>query len=229
MSTDAPRIKAVIFDLDDTLYPERMYVRSGYAAVGRHLREELSRRESFEDWLWERFCAGRFDKAFDALNEEFRLDLTSEGINELVSVYREHIPQIRLFEGIGQLLRTLAANYRLGLLSDGFLPAQRLKLEALRLGSFFDAIVFTEELGREFWKPSPLGFEKIAELLDTTHDACAYLADNPAKDFIAPNALGWRTIRFVRAGQVHSGRPAPEGGEPQTIVHSPEELRKILP
>lgn len=228
MPTDARPIRSVIFDLDDTLFPERIYVRSGYAAVGRDLRGRVGRSEAFEEWLWDRFCAGRAANAFDALSEEFQLQFTPERIARLVSVYREHVPRIRPFEGIPKLLGGLHSQYRLGLLSDGFLPAQKLKLEALEIGRFFDAVVFTEEMGREFWKPSPRGFESIAELLDTSHECCAYVADNPAKDFVAPNALGWRTIQYVHADQVHANNPPPDGGEPQAIVRSPGELCEAL-
>ena len=83
-------------------------------------------------------------------------------------------------------------------------------------------------MGRDFWKPSPRGFEKIGELLDVPHERCAYVGDNPAKDFVAPNALGWRTVQYVRAGQVHGENPPPEGGEPQVIVHLPGELWEAL-
>jgi len=222
------RIKAVVFDLDDTLYPERLYVRSGYRAVAEHLRVALGRRGRFEDWLWERFNRGRAAGAFEALNEHFNLGLSETHIGELVEVYRRHKPDIRCFDGIEELLERLAAEYRLGLLTDGFMPAQRLKLDALKLRPFFQAVVFTEEMGRRCWKPSPAGFRRVSELLATPHESCAYVADNPAKDFIAPNALGWRTIRYLRPGQVHAAKPAPAGGCPQSTVRRPSELQEAL-
>ena len=228
MPTDVPRIIAVIFDLDDTLYPERAYVHSGYRAVGRYLREQLTGGEVFEDWLWLRFCSGKAGGAFDALNEEFQLELSPNQIAELVTVYRRHVPEIRPFEGVEKLLERLSEKYRLGLLSDGFLPAQRLKLDALQLERFFNAVVFTEEIGREFWKPSPAGFEKISKMLDAPYPGCAYVADNPAKDFVAPNSLGWQTIQLIRPDQVHSARTAPEGGTPQIIVRADVELFDAL-
>ena len=54
------------------------------------------------------------------------------------------------------------------------------------------------------------------------------LSDNPAKDFVAPNALGWRTIQFRRSGQVHAGNPVAPGGAPQTIVRDDEQLWRAL-
>jgi putative hydrolase of the HAD superfamily len=228
MPSDAADIQAVVFDLDDTLYPEREYVRSGYRAVAGRLRERLGCREALEDWLWQRFCRGESAGAIDALNAHFRLELSPEQIAELVCVYRDHRPDIRPYAGAAELLERLARRCRLGLLSDGFLPAQRLKLEALGLGRLFEAVVFTEEMGRDCWKPSPAGFEAIRRKLGVPHRRCAYVADNPAKDFIPANRLGWRTIRLLCDGQVHAREAAPPGGEPQATIASLDQLEPLL-
>ena len=228
MGGEPENISAVVFDLDDTLYPEREYIRSGYRAVARLVRDKLACDHPLEDWLWRRFCLGRANGALDAMNEHFALGLAGEDIRRLVEEYRRHTPTIQPYADVPQLLETLAGSCRLGMLSDGFLPAQRLKLEALKLGDVFEAVVFTEEMGRDKWKPSPDGFVRLAELLDTPHEACAYVADNPAKDFLAPNALGWLSVQFLRDGQVHAHNPAPPGGKPQKIVRSAEQLLEAL-
>jgi len=227
-------VQAVVFDLDDTLYPERDYVRSGYRAVTRHLRASLGRDrlvrdgEAAEDWLWDRFCQGRAEGAFDAMSAAYGLGLAGDDIARLVEVYRSHRPDIRPAEGAKQTLRRLKGRCRLGLLTDGFLPAQQLKLDALGLAGLFDAVVFTEALGRECWKPSPAGFEAVARDLDAPAADCAYVGDNPGKDFVAPNALGWLTVQVVRAGQVHARKPPAPGGEPRLTVHSWDELVNVL-
>ena len=63
------------------------------------------------------------------------------------------------------VLKTLKKRYKLALLTDGYLPAQRLKVQALGIEKYFQAIVYTEELGREYWKPSTRGFENILKEL----------------------------------------------------------------
>lgn len=222
------KIRAVVFDLDDTLYLERDYVRSGYRAIAEHLRAELNRSEPFEifqKWLWQRFLAGNYSGAFDALNDEFQLGLSTDDVSQLVTVYREHFPSITPLPHVGAMLSVFHQQFQLGLLSDGFMPGQRLKLESLKLGRFFDAVVFTDELGgRETWKPSQAGFEKVRELLNVPHEQCAYVGDNSSKDFVSPNKLGWLTVKYIIPGQVHAHKPPPEGGRPQAIVHSPGEL-----
>ena len=228
MPSEGPTTLAVVFDLDDTLYPERDYVRSGYRAVGAHLRQRLQRTEAFEDWLWGRFLAGESAKAFDALIAEFALDLARWQIVELVGIYRDHRPEIRLRGGVREALGRLRERCKLALLSDGFLPAQQLKLDALGLQSAFEAVVFTEEMGRDCWKPSPAGFEAVREVLDVPHEACAYVGDNLAKDFVAPNRLGWRTVRLLCEGQIHAHKPAPPDGEPDVTVERVAALEDML-
>ena len=232
MAPATRRIRAVVFDLDDTLYLERHYVRSGFSAVGGFLREKLSRRPgrgTFEDWMWRRFLAGRREKMFDALSRRFRLGLGRRGVAELVEVYRGHCPAIRPCRGVEELLAELRRKrLRLGLLTDGFLPAQRIKLRALALERHFHAAVFTERLGRGAWKPSPRGFELIHSKLSVPHAACAYVADNPAKDFLPANRLAWLTVQWRRRGQIHADNLAPQGGRPQRVVRSGPQLLRIL-
>jgi len=229
-----PHTLAVVFDLDDTLYAERDYIRSGYRAIDAYLRQSFDIDRLTHnglvagDWLWERFCGGEASGAFDALSETFDLALTREDIGQLVEVYRTHRPDIQPLAGAVEMLASLKARYRLGVLSDGFLPAQQLKLDALGLGDCFASVIFTEVLGREYWKPSPAGFEAIARELAVDHDACVYVGDNPSKDFVAPNALGWLTVQITRPGQVHAHKPAPPGGQASKVVHSWDEMVAVI-
>ena len=221
-------IQAVVFDLDDTLYPERDYVRSGYRAVADHLRRTLGVMQRLEDFMWDLFLAGQSAKVFDAASAHFDLHLSPAQIAELVELYRTHAPAIAPYSGAVELLALLRVRFRLGLLSDGFLPAQRLKLNALKIDRFFDHVLFTEDLGRDCWKPSPVGFQTIAERLAAAPQACAYVADNPAKDFLAANRLGWRTIQYLRPSQLHAAKPAPPDGRPQRVLHTPDALLAAL-
>jgi len=150
-------------------------------------------------------------------------------VAELVEVYRRHAPAIRPCRGVVEVLAALRRRgMKLALLSDGFLPAQRLKLDALGLAGWFDAVLFTESIGRGAWKPSPVGFERLRRRLGVPNEACAYVSDNPAKDFVAPNALGWLTVQWRRPGQVHAANAAPPGGRPKRIVRSGPELLRVL-
>ncbi|NLF29436.1 MAG: HAD family hydrolase [Planctomycetes bacterium] len=220
--------KAVVFDLDDTLYCERDYVRSGYRAVAASMAADPAAAEAVAAWMWRRFCEGRGERMFNAAAERFGLPDDPATIAGWVACYRDHAPILQPHPDAVAVLDALRGRVRLGLLSDGFLPAQSIKLDALGLRGYFDAIVFTEAMGRDCWKPSAAGFERIAAELGVPHACCAYVGDNPAKDFVAPNALGWLTIQWRRDGQVHADKPAAAGGAAQIVVRDAAALLAAL-
>ncbi len=223
------RDRAVVFDLDDTLYPERAYAFSGFAAVARDLAKSPAAANRLRKWMEDRFRCGRRERVFDALNERFDLGLSARDIARLVRVYRNHKPGVRPYPGVIGLLRELRRRgWRIGLLADGYLPAQRLKFAALGLADYFDAVVYNEAAGRAAWKPSTAGFERIARLLNVPHGQCVYVGDNPAKDFLPGNRLGWLTVQWVRRGQLYAANPAPRGGRARKTVHTCGELLTLL-
>lgn len=216
-----PARRAVVFDLDDTLYPEHAYTLSGLRAVAEaygprlgSIAELLARFQTLLD-------SPDRTRIFNVVVAERCPHEAETLVPEMVATFRAHRPtHIALFPEAAAALDRLAAHFALGLISDGFLEAQKAKINALGIRDRFDAIILTDEWGRAFWKPHPRAFEEIARRLDVAHSACVYVADNLAKDFVAPNALGWRTIRFVHPGAVHKDKPAPPCGAPQFTVDS---------
>jgi putative hydrolase of the HAD superfamily len=89
--------------------------------------------------------------------------------------------------------------------TDGPLASQRAKAAALGLTSWAHPIVFTESLGPGRGKPHPAAFERVEAATGLAATACAYVADNPAKDFAGPRRRGWRTVRVRRTGSLHAG------------------------
>lgn len=223
-------ITTVIFDLDDTLYDEIDYCKSGFASVAGFLAElpGAPAAESIFDALWEHFSAGNRTKTFNAALDELAIDYDNTLIPRLVQLYRTHIPKITLPPDSRDVLENLSGKYTLSLLTDGFLPAQKLKVRALGIGDYFKLIVYTEELGREFWKPSPAGFEKIIKALNAEPQALAHVADNQMKDFIAPNSLGLATIRIIRPFSLHTATSPDPGAKAQHTIRQISELPALL-
>ena len=126
------------------------------------------------------------------------------------------------------ILVELSAKYVLALLTDGFLPAQRLKVQALGIEDYFDSIVYTEELGREFWKPSPAGFEKIMRDLNAKPENVVYIADNEKKDFIAPNRLGLSSVQLIRPARIHASSSQESDSAAQHVTHHIRQLPAII-
>jgi putative hydrolase of the HAD superfamily len=119
-------------------------------------------------------------------------------------VYREHVPRIEPFAAAPALLARLGAHHRLGLLSDGYEAVQNSKLDALGLRGAFAAVLITDELGRDAWKPSPRGFEVLMERLAVPPEEAVYVSDNPAKDFIAARDAGLRSVRVTHPHGIYA-------------------------
>jgi putative hydrolase of the HAD superfamily len=203
-------ITTVIFDLDDTLYDEIDFCRSGFRAAARHVAGLSDARSADEVFaaFWKSFITGDCGSTFNVGLAALDIPCDEHLIGTLVEIYRTHRPTLTLSPESRAVLEDLRDRYTLGLLTDGFLPTQRFKVEALGIKHYFQAIMYTEELGREFWKPSPRGFEKLMEMLDARPEQAVYVADNETKDFIAPNRLGLLTIQVRRPGGLYR-QPSP--------------------
>ena len=184
-------VKAIIFDLDDTLYSEKEYVRSGYRAIANTLPQV----ERMEEKLWR-----AFEQKKSAIDEV----LIEEGIYteelklQCLSVYRSHQPDICFYDGAKELLCQLRADgYKLGIITDGRPNGQRAKIKALGLDELVDQIIVTDELGGvEYRKPNKAAFMIMQELFDVPFETMCYVGDNIKKDFVAPDMLGMRSIWF---------------------------------
>lgn len=182
-------LKAVIFDLDDTLYGEKEYVHSGYHAIAGMLPQI----EKMEEKLWLAFTQNK--AAIDEV-------LTAEGIyteelkQKCLSTYRFHQPDIHFYKGAKELLQQLRADgYKLGVITDGRPEGQWAKINALALDQMMDCIIVTDELGGiEYRKPNKTAFVKMQEMLGLEFEEMCYVGDNIMKDFAAPEMLGMRSI-----------------------------------
>jgi putative hydrolase of the HAD superfamily len=147
---------------------------------------------------------------------------------EMVDTYRRHMPNITLFPDAEAALARMRGRYRLALISDGPLVSQNAKIDALGVRPAFEAVYLTDAWGREFWKPHPRAYETVMQQFTLPGAACAYVSDNVAKDFVAPNSLGWQTIRILRPGGVYADATAPPGGEPSVAIASLDALDAVL-
>ncbi len=223
-------ITAVIFDLDDTLYDEIDYCRSGFASVCEriaHLPGAPAAERIFEA-LWKQFATGNRTRTFNAALDDLGMTCDDRLIAELVRLYRTHVPNIKLPSDSRDVLARLSRKYSLALLTDGFLPAQRLKARALGIEKYFKMILYTQDLGRDSWKPSLAGFEKIMQTLNAHPQSMACVADNELKDFIAPNKLGMATICLLRPSRIHTQTSTDPNAKPHHTITQIADLPALL-
>ena len=185
-------LKAVIFDLDDTLYSEKEYVRSGYQKIAEILPEV----ENAAEKLWTLFEAKK-----PAIDELLKMEnIQSEDVKQAcLQAYRYQIPDIHLYEGVAEMLKEFKdKGLKLGIITDGRPEGQRAKMQVLGLEKMVDYIIVTDEFGGpEFRKPNPIAFQTMKEKLGVEYNEMCYLGDNIKKDFIVPQQLGMRSIRFL--------------------------------
>ena len=213
----------IVFDMDDTLYLELDFVRSGFRAVDHWLAAEF-RVGGFFTTAWRLFEGGQRERVFDAALTGLGVAAEPRLIDELVGVYRSHWPMIRLAPDAARALERHATRDRLALLTDGYLLTQERKIEALELRSCCDPVIATDQWGRDYWKPHPRGFMAIQSRFDREPADFVYIGDNPSKDFLTPKALGWKTIRIRRAGGLHAGQVALPDHDADLTITTLDEL-----
>lgn len=202
---DGTVVRAVLFDLDDTLYPEQAFILSGFRAAARHGASVLGLdAAALEEACVRLFTAGRRGDIFDAALRSLGRPASPETVATLVEAYRTHVPRLCLPEETAMVLRALRPRYRLGVVTDGYAAVQRRKVAALGLERFLDVIIYTDDWGRAAWKPAPAGFVAALQRLGIAPVQALYVGDNPAKDFIGARALGLNTIRLRVPGREHA-------------------------
>jgi len=193
--------RGIIFDLDDTLYNEIDYIRSGYHAVA----EAYPDKDGLDVLLWEAYTKGQ--KAFDTVFPS--VGLGPEDVMKAVRIYRDHFPVLALSDEVREYVASLGKTHRIGIITDGRPEGQRQKIRSLGLDSIFswDDIIITDELGgTAFRKPAPDAYIKMQERWGLPFGEMLYVGDNPAKDFTAPLQLGMGAVRIMNEEGVYWNR-----------------------
>ena len=218
-------IKVLVFDLDDTLYPEITFVQSGFHAVSTFLEKTygLPKEDIYELCLQVLEEKGR-GSIFDTVLEQYGLK-SKALIQKCLSEYRKHKPTLTLYEDAERFLNSFK-DLPLYIVTDGNLVVQHNKIEALSLQKYMKKIFLTRRFGTSYEKPSPYCFQKIQVSEQVSPYEVVYVGDNPNKDFVGIKPLGFRTIRLLRGGfqDVRLGSEY----EAELEIKSFEELFNIL-
>ena len=191
--------RGLVIDLDDTLYPRERFVRSGLAAVSRHVSDRfgIPAEDAFAV-LTRASARGRAGSEMQVLCDRF--DLPSDVIGTLVDVFRSHAPTIFLPAEAEQTLRLLRAQgWALAILTNGLPSVQFRKVAALGLTALVDDVIYAEEHAAG-GKPSSAPFRAALRALDLDPSECVCVGDDAARDVRGARALGIATIRVARFG-----------------------------
>jgi putative hydrolase of the HAD superfamily len=209
-------VSGVLFDLDDTLYPQAAWLEGAWAAVAARGTAlgvpEADLLEALHEVAALGTDRGRIiDRALERCGVAHVANLA---VARLVETFRTYAPaSLECYPGVIEELRALATIVPVGIVTDGDPAIQRSKLRALGLD--VDVVVCSDEHGREHRKPDPLPFLTALDALAL--DALAldahgvvFVGDRPEKDVAGAIAAGMRAVR-VRTGEYASrpDRPAP--------------------
>lgn len=210
--------KVIVFDLDDTLIYEINFLNSAFREISKFIDPDNA--TSIYNYMV--LCYKESKNVFEELLLIYPLILKGE----LLTIYRNHFPSIELNDGVIEVLNYCKEkSFFLGLISDGRSITQRNKLAAIGIISFFDKIIISEEFGSE--KPT---LENYKIFFEIEAEEYFYIADNPKKDFISPNILGWSTVCLKDKGlNIHQQNfDLPPEYLPIKIINSLKELIEII-
>lgn len=211
-----------VFDLDDTLYKEIDFLKSAYQLIAGKLTDSPADASVLYDSMLRSYFS--HENVFGILADRF----DAVNIKRLLDWYRYHIPNIRLSDDAVDLLRYLIRNgIKPGIISDGRSITQWNKIHALKLDDFIDKpdIIISEDFGYE--KPSPANYRYFMSRYPGS--AFVYVGDNPRKDFVTPNTLGWLTVGLRDNGRnIHpQDADLPDGYQPRIWVDYLSEIKLL--
>lgn len=231
-------LRAVLFDLDDTLYRERDFVDQSFRSVAKVMAGYLSAKgksgrgqglpgESEEELFGQMIelmeQEGR-GEIFNRLCERYDVDIPVQG---LVKIYRDTKPVLELYPDGEELLGWLEdRKIKTGLITDGNAAVQRNKIEALGLDRRLDVVLASYDLGLR--KPDKGVYVYCLEKLECRPEEAVYIGDNPLKDFIGARKLGMKTVRIIRPEGLHMWREEEEGYGADVTVHLLTELKEWI-
>lgn len=210
--------KVIVFDLDDTLIYEINFLNSAFREISKFIDPD----NATYIYNFMVLCHKESKNVFEELLLIYPLIFKAD----LLTIYRNHFPSIELNDGVIEVLNYCKEKrFFLGLISDGRSITQRNKLAAIGIISFFDKIIISEEFGSE--KPT---LENYKIFFEIEAEEYFYIADNPKKDFISPNILGWSTVCLKDKGlNIHQQNfDLPPEYLPIKIINSLKELIGII-
>jgi len=177
----------VIFDLDDTLFPEIEFLKSAFKEISAYVSDKTG-LDVYDNMLKVYF---QKENVFEWIIYRYKDQMPDCDLNVLQTLYRNHVPALKLVKDASDFLDKLRTKkIKMGLITDGRSISQRNKLKALEIEYYFTDIIISEEFGSE--KPNAnnyLFFER-----NHPGHTFYFIGDNTSKDFIIPEKLGWKMI-----------------------------------
>ncbi len=188
-------IKAVVFDLDNTLIERRKAVAHVAHAL---IREYFSDRSKEYCFIKERFCDCFKDGYLK--NRDCYTTFCQQINWENAPSYEEFFQYWSFFypfstthmpDMVDTLQCLKAKGYLLGIVTNGPIAMQNAKIEVAGIRELFDVIVVSKDYGID--KPAPEIFTYAADKLSCNVSECLYVGDHPRNDIFGAKNAGMNT------------------------------------
>jgi len=202
-------LKAVIFDIDDTLFDREQAQRQIVRLIARELRDVFAGideetvidafLESDRVALHEYYSSsiGSGDSVRTGRSKAFLriLGLDEDCADRITTMYVQQYPAINVpVEGAKSVVENIAGRFPLGVVSNGLPDVQYQKLRTIGLEHFFRCILLSEEIGIR--KPDPRIFWQASGLLNKKPDECLYVGDSYHADVVGARNAGMKACWF---------------------------------
>jgi putative hydrolase of the HAD superfamily len=212
------RIKAILFDIDDTLYDRaksQPMVLDKIMSMLPGVFKGLSRAQALDAFLesdristedWE---AGRHME--DIRDYRSKLFLKALGLSldyapQITEAYVREYPFINApVDGAVELVAKASRRFKTGVISNSMPDVQHQKIKTLGLTRYFDCVVIATEIGLK--KPDPAIFAYAARHLQLAVQECLYIGDNYENDVMGAKGAGMRAC-WLRRKNVYPENPA---------------------
>ena len=196
--------KAVIFDLDHTLFDRyntlRSIIESGNAYT--IFKKDIPTETIIEEWFYadKHFCPHGWGGVYDHFKEKGLLLKDFERR----TFFKEQIEPLYMHTAVPFPFTIPVLNelknkgYKIGLITNGDHTLQMRKLEMLSLESIFDEIIISHDYGTD--KPDRLLFDKMGELLGIPNNEMMYVGDHPLNDVDASRRAGYTPVWVRTSG-----------------------------
>ena len=189
-------MKAIFFDLDNTLYDVSKYNQRAFESISIFLSKKIGMERNVilskltENWkIKTSMYPNLFDEVLDQLN-------IKTNIPQIVKIFNSQIIKTDdIYDDALPILKKIKNKYKLGIITDGNIQRQQNKIKKFNMEHMVDTVVYTKKFAP---KPSPLPFEYGVNQLDIDPAKSYYVGDNPQIDFMGAKKIGMNTIRIFR-------------------------------
>ena len=201
---------AIVFDLDDTLYPYRAFLRSGFVALARRLAEEQGLPVNRVVRTLSKARSTNRGREVQTLCRTLGLPVRQAG--RLVEMIREHTPALSLPRASARVLRRLRPEWKVAILTNGTPRIQQRKIAALGLAPLVDAVLFATKYGNGRGKPSRAPFEAVLARLGASPATTVFVGNDVRADMSGARRAGMHTIHLTAHDRGLKNCAAPQCG-----------------